>query len=214
MGTTFQLPEPWSGQIDIAPLLFISSNPSIDELEEYPDQFWGLSRTIDFFHNRFTSDAGWVNDGLCVLQRNGSRGKWVRFWASARGRASEILGKKRNEIVPGVDFALTEIVHCKSRKEEGVNEAQDFCSERYLKRVLSISAAKVLIVYGKPAREAIHRCLGPVMNLSLVAVGNCQRMLVFLPGPNARGPRKTLEANIGQDGLSRIRTHLIGQSHP
>ena len=28
-GVVFQLPEPWSGQIDIAPLLFISSNPSL-----------------------------------------------------------------------------------------------------------------------------------------------------------------------------------------
>jgi hypothetical protein len=207
-GPSFHLPEPWSGQIDKAPLLFISSNPSIDEHEEYPDQFWESHRTTDFFHNRFTSSAGWVNDGLCALRRDGSRGGWVRFWASARGRASEILRKKRNEVVPGVDFALTEVVHCKSRNEEGVEEARDFCSERYLKRVLSASAAEVFIVFGKPAKDAIHRCLGSAMNLSLISVGDYQRMLVFLPGPNARGPKKTLEANIGEDGLSRIRAHL------
>lgn len=47
-GSLFQLPEPWSGQIDIARLLFISSNPSINELEEYPEKSWELHRTTDF----------------------------------------------------------------------------------------------------------------------------------------------------------------------
>jgi hypothetical protein len=56
---SFQLPEPWSGQIDVAPILFISSSPSIDELELYPDQSWDSDRTADFFYNRFNSSAGW-----------------------------------------------------------------------------------------------------------------------------------------------------------
>src|SRR5258708_28952120 len=129
-GVAFQLPEPWSGQIDIAPLLFISSNPSIDEHEDYPDESWESPRTADFFDNRFTPASGWVKDGLYPRQRDGSWSKdWVRFWASARGRAREIL---RRKIEPGIDFALTEVVHCKSRKERGVAEARDECSDRYL----------------------------------------------------------------------------------
>ena len=63
-GADFQVPEPWSGQIDIAPLLFISSNPSIDEHEDYPYRSWESSRTADFFSNRFARSSGWVKDGF------------------------------------------------------------------------------------------------------------------------------------------------------
>jgi len=36
----FQRPEPWSGFLDTAPLLFISSNPSLSEDENYPTTSW------------------------------------------------------------------------------------------------------------------------------------------------------------------------------
>jgi len=210
---SFQLPEPWSGQIDSAPILFISSNPSIDQQEMYPDDSWNSDRTIDFFHNRFTSRASWVKDGLYALRRNGTRTPWVRFWAAARARASEILEKERNEIVPGIDFALTEVVHCKSRKEEGVKEAQEFCSQRYLRSVLAISAAKIFVVYGKVARDAVRRQFGSSISdlsihLSSLSIGGHSRIVAFLPAPNARGGEKSLRANIGDAGLSVIRRRL------
>jgi hypothetical protein len=213
-GSSFQLPEPWSGRMDIAQLLFISSNPSIDELEKYPDQSWESHLTTDFFHNRFTSATGWVKNGLYPLLQNDTyRQKHVRFWACTRARACEILQKGKNLIVPGIDFALTEVVHCKSRNEMGVKESQDFCSQRYLERVLSVSVAKVLIVYGKPAKDALHRRLGHLMTpqpqgLSLASIGDSPRMLVFLPHPNERGSKKSLKDNVGDDGLSLIRAHL------
>ncbi len=208
-GTSFQLPEPWSGQIDTAPLLFISSNPSINELEVYPDESWEDLKTIDFFQSRFTSENAWVVAGR-ALQRSGSRSRGVAFWGHARNRAREIL---RREIKPGIDFALTEVVHCKSRKEIGVAEAQNFCSQRYLDKVISVSAAKVLIVYGKCAEAAIRDYRGSVIvpqehGLSLVSIGGKLRILVFLPHPNNRGSQKTLIANIGDKGLSSIRAHI------
>ena len=45
----FQLPEPWNGQIETAPILFLSSNPSIDPNEDYPT--WSSSDDLveDFF---------------------------------------------------------------------------------------------------------------------------------------------------------------------
>jgi len=67
-GKSFQLPEPWSGQIDTAPLLFVSSNPAIDELEVYPDESWEDGKTTDFFQKRFTSEDGWVIDGRALQQ--------------------------------------------------------------------------------------------------------------------------------------------------
>jgi hypothetical protein len=208
----FQLPEPWSGRIDTAPILFISSNPSIDPLERYPDESWEGELIIDFFQNRFTSKVGWVHKGLYALRRDGSRTDWVRFWASARSRASEILEKEKNAIVPGMDFALTEVVHCKSRNEVGVREAQDCCSNRYLTRVISVAAAEVLVVFGEIAAGAIRRRFGSSMKgengLCVASIEGMTRVVAFLPHPNERGSKKSIEGTIGASGLSLIRSHL------
>jgi hypothetical protein len=57
--TDFQVPEPWSGPISTAPILFVSSNPSISKSfppsdldEEYPtgsSSSWPDARIVDFF---------------------------------------------------------------------------------------------------------------------------------------------------------------------
>ncbi len=211
---SFQLPEPWSGRLDTAPIVFISSNPSINRSEACPDDSWTLSRTTDFFHNRFSPSAPWVKDGLYVLQRDGHSysGDWVRFWASARSRSCEILGKTKSEIKPGIDFALTEVVHCKSLKEEGVKQAQDFCSKLYLGRILSVSSARILVVLGAQAKEGIVNYFGaemaPTPNHNGVFRVGSNRMITFLPHPNERGSKKTLNANIGGEGVLFLRDHL------
>jgi hypothetical protein len=215
-GSLFQIPEPWSGRLDVAPILFISSNPSIDDFEKYPDQSWNPDQAKSFFHDRFSANAPWVRDGLYTLQRDSSYSlKWVRFWASARSRTSEILGKNKCEIKPGLDFALTEVVHCKSRGEEGVGEAREFCSERYLSRTLSASAAKVLVVFGESAKKAFAVNLGaamtPVKNHECLALIGRQ-MAAFLPHPNKRGCSKSCNDTLGNDGLSLLRKHLKNET--
>ena len=213
-GVAFHSPEPWSGRIDIAPILFLSSNPSIDEEEMYPDLSWDTEQINDFFQNRFTSSSGWVDSQLRALKRDGSRTGWVRYWAAARARVSEILDKPKSEVKPGIDFALTEVVHCKSRNQEGVREALEFCSERFLERVLSISAAPVMIVYGDYARRIVCRQYGSRISwrlpdkLAEFCLSDRQKALVFLPAPNERGSAKTLSANVGSKGISIIRSHL------
>ena len=60
-----QLPEPCSGQINIAPILFISSNPSISEDEIFPTGSWKDSDIVDFYQHRFGGGKDlWVKDGL------------------------------------------------------------------------------------------------------------------------------------------------------
>jgi len=49
----YQVPEPWSGNISRALVLFVSSNPSIDSAEAYPAGSWDDERRIDFFAGRF-----------------------------------------------------------------------------------------------------------------------------------------------------------------
>lgn len=214
-GMTFHSPEPWSGHIATAPILFLSSNPSISEEEMYPDPSWADEQITDFFQNRFNSRSGWVDNHLCALKRDGTRTQWVRYWAAARARASEILDKPK----PGIDFVLTEVVHCKSRYQEGVREALEFCCDRFLDSVLSISVAHVLIVYGKPAKGAIDRRYGSQLitwhlpeKLAEFRVGNRSRMLVFLPAPNEHGPEKSLIANIGNNGISLLRSYLASRA--
>jgi hypothetical protein len=114
-----QVPEPWSGNIQQAPILFLSSNPSIDEQEEYPLLSWPDQWIEDFFVNRFSGGRKhWVEDGIRDLRLDGSR-RPVRFWIEVRQRAIELLER---DVQPGSDYALTEVVHCKSRNEEGDSE--------------------------------------------------------------------------------------------
>jgi hypothetical protein len=114
----FQVPEPWSGHLETAPILFLSSNPSIDDLgqEEYPAHDWAPDKTRAFFNCRFGGSGGFnqIQDGSHMALKSRERGKSVSFWSSVKKHARDILGY---EAVPGVDYALSEVVHCKSRKE-------------------------------------------------------------------------------------------------
>ena len=48
-----QVPEPWSGDLEGAPVLFLSSNPSISTAEVYPRWEWADEEIADFFGGRF-----------------------------------------------------------------------------------------------------------------------------------------------------------------
>ncbi len=124
----YQVPEPWSGRLEQARILFLSSNPSISETEEYPRGDWPDSKIEDYFVNRFGGGKKeWIKDGIHGLQRDGSYGKATRFWVAVRKHASDLLEKDIRSVRPGVDYALSEVVHCKSREEEGVKEALKEC---------------------------------------------------------------------------------------
>ena len=51
--TTCHVPEPWSGNLESAPILFIGTNPSINYEENFPDTGWDDETVVDFFQNRF-----------------------------------------------------------------------------------------------------------------------------------------------------------------
>ena len=98
-----KVPEPWSGHIEKAPILFVGSNPSIGDGDADPTSSWTEADTVSYFQRRFDRDAVWVPP---------SEFNKVKFWCSVRARAKELLGR---DAVAGEDFALTEVVHCKSR---------------------------------------------------------------------------------------------------
>ncbi len=172
----FQIPEPWVGHIDKAPLLFLSSNPSIDEKDPYYPSFGSLcnngkqgeednclfkfktpSETIettltDFYNNRFK----YIIDEDCIRGKkedkpeNDKKNRPVPYWQATKAAALYLYNKEDNgSIECGCHYALSEVVHCKSKSETGVRKALNECSRKYLKELLRISPAKVVVVYGK-----------------------------------------------------------------
>lgn len=194
----YQVPEPWSGRIEFVPILFLSSNPSIGFAEEYPRWSWSEDAINDYFSNRFGDGCKkWSISGTKTLLKDG-RYSGVRFWMAVRQRAIELLER---DVIPGIDYAITEIVHCKSENEIGVTTAQKQCVQTYLRRVLEMTSARVVVALGARARQAMQDEFSIPKNASLVepiAIGGQKKLITFLPHPNARKVRsfaKCLESN-------------------
>ncbi len=193
-----QVPEPWSGGLS-APILFVSSNPSIDdtpgdEAEAYPTSSDDDALLCEFFEHRFDGAQPPVKDGKYGRLKNGDYARATPFWSAVRLRAAELLGR---EPVPGHDYALTEIVHCKSRSEAGVKQATRPCVDRYLERLLDLSEAKLLVVIGAPAQKEIRRHLalrGEDRYYS--PTESCRFHVCFLPHPNAFGGSKSVSSEV------------------
>lgn len=197
-----QVPEPWSGDLS-APILFISSNPSIStpdsngEVEAYPTLSDDDETLIQFFDGRFGEFGAPVVDGRrCRLQGNEIRyaRRPTSFWCSVRARAKDLLGREPR---PGIDYAMTEVVHCKSRSEIGVAEASAVCAEKYLESVLDLSEAKVVVCFGAHAGHAMREHLGLTGDANHFGPDDSRQFHVcFLPHPNARGGKKGFDDEV------------------
>ena len=193
----FQLPEPWTGDIINAPILVISSNPGYSKEEIYPDFTWPKPMIADFFMNRFQdrgSRYSWVYDNK-VLNNDGERGISVRYWSSIRARVKELLGSAK----PGIDYCITEIVHCKSSSEKGVENALPKCSDLYLERKIKISDAKFIIGVG----EFVKKYFKEVKYINGIPI-------TYLPHPNAFKPKTFLKTHT-EERLDEIKSILSSE---
>lgn len=204
----FQVPEPWSGDLERTPLLFVASNPSISDTEAYPRWAAGDTSLIDYFERRFGGgQQEWIRGGTRGLQADGTYGRAVAFWSAIRGRAAELLERAAR---PGLDYAITEAVRCKSRDEIGVADAADVCSDRYLRRTVEASGARVVVVLGSHARYAIGRVFGLPLGADIegpVDLGGVPRYFAFLPHPNARMLR-TFSSRFAPEQIEALRAAL------
>ena len=202
----FQLPEPWRGQIDRASILFIGSNPSIGD-DRYALQSSFETQVWESQHLAFGGGSRpYVIDGIRTTKANGTPDRAVRYWSSIRARARELIPGA----VPGEDYAISEIVHCKSKGEEGVAEAAETCYGMHMSAVFSVAAAKVVIALGKFAKEQL---IGAVPAPSVpwqLELGGRQRTVLVLPHPNARGVRKALAAHYACQDLEAIKKLVAG----
>jgi uracil-DNA glycosylase len=113
-------------------------------------------------------------------------------------------------VSPGTDYALTEIVHCKSHAEIGVEQSQEQCVKAYLLRVLELARAKVIVVLGARARQVIQSQFNISTENSIsdsIEIGDRERFFAFLPHPNARSYRSFTKCLQG-DELEKLRAFL------
>ena len=205
----FQLPEPWTGDLSGSRLLVIASNPSIDEKEAYPTVDWADKWILDFFNHRFDEDYGWTLSGLHVLLKdNESYAKRVvRYWAEVQNQSSRIFGF---DATAGIDYTMTEIVHCKSRGREGVASAAMTCSNRWMNRILTTSSARVLLVLGNEAGEMLEQFTGlqqdQILHKGSILAGS-ERWVLFLPAPGSSKTRN-VEIVLNQNELSELRAWI------
>jgi hypothetical protein len=206
----FHVPEPWSGHISHAPILFVSSNPSIDRAEAYPTADWDNRQRIDFFASRFDlRPVPWIDQRMRPLLATSPprhRDQGTRFWFAARARAAELLDRPAE---PGRDFVLTEVVHCKSGTELGVAEAHATCVEAWLRPIVRVAAAPVIVLFGTYARTAFHDTFGIPPRSPMTGPRDLEgtdRIVLQLPHPNARGERRNCYP-LTQGQLDQVRRH-------
>jgi uracil-DNA glycosylase len=209
------VPEPWSGHLDRASILFVGSNPGAD-VEGAPisdtsfTAAWETDEIVSCYDDAFEP---WrkpgIVDGVYQSDKYGNRAaKPIRYWMWARARARELL---QREPAPGVDYALTEVVHCGTQHEAGVDAAFGTCTDRYFERTLRASPAAVVVCVGSWAKAGFKR----TFNIDVLdhfwgpaEVAGRRRFILAVPHPGAYGSPKRFEPYIGTDGLARTRALL------
>ena len=205
----FQVPEGWAGNLLDGRIVFVSSNPSISEVgdaasggsaELYPTASWDDDRMADFIVERFHPERGSATAEGRFKRQDGTWSKKVRFWTAIRNRATELLGRPAH---PEIDYVMTEVVHCKSKKQIGVPAAVSLCAEKHLNRVLAGSPAEIVVI-GASARDYLVPLWGlptgfgqassvghdESANLAQRTIGGQERTVTFLWHPaGGRGPK-------------------------
>jgi hypothetical protein len=166
-----QRPEPWIGNLAMAKVLFLSSNPSISDdpdiaiREDFPTYGMSVDDSAEYFVNRFNpeiepphatfktnSKADFLyrsNDGE-YRGKGGKKDVPIETWLGIHRRAMEILGTNCH---PHSDYALTEVVKCKSKAEAGVKSASPKCVDTWMAKVLGSSTARIVVVVGRHSRD-------------------------------------------------------------
>jgi len=165
-----QRPEPWIGSLATAKLLFLSSNPSIsDDLgvtrEDFPTYQWTNEQAADFFVDRFNPEIepvhvtfnhefepDFLTRSLDGEYRNGLKNpkRSQPTWKQTHARGMELLGDNAH---PHFNYAITEIVHCKSKDAKGVEAASPMCIEMWLDKIFQTSPAPVVVALGSKVRD-------------------------------------------------------------
>lgn len=219
------VPEPWAGHIGAAAILFVSSNPSAVPRGERFDPGRHMSRR-DSDGNLFAAADGAFDDprfpgiagGRFNRDRSGRRtGRAVPFWRWTQGLARELLGR---EPAPGRRLRTHRGRALREPERDRGSCRAGTCTSRYLRRVLAVSPARVVVVVGATARGSFEDQLraqftGNVQQLSRSAwiwrrgqLLGLTRYVLALPHPNARVPAHDVARNLGPQLTAEVTAFL------
>jgi uracil-DNA glycosylase len=199
-----QLPVPWVGDIEKAPIIFISSNPALKENECVALDSWPDKDIIDIHVNAFEPNTNihWTKDGNKIRKYPLDPEDYlnVPFWTYIWKTTGEILGIDAQKVIPGRSSVLSEIVHCKSNNQFGVNGAKKVCMDKYLEPMLYLSSASIIVLLGAHSTEIISERYG--LNIILATkihstethiaereIAGRRRLIVALPHNNYHGKK-------------------------
>jgi hypothetical protein len=169
----FQIPEPWNGDIWNAKILFVGINPGFTPNELYPQKsnpYWTKPALVggvifdkdkveDFFENRFNQyyvkywNTPQKKTRFSVRMNSGTYKNVHGFWNYLQNISTKLLGKA----TPGKDYALTELVHCKSGSIEHINpQCYYSCMDKHFKDILSLATnMEYLVIIGANTRKYV-----------------------------------------------------------
>lgn len=203
--SAFHVPEPWNGKIDKAQIVFVGLNPGLDKDELFPrlgNSVWNITLDMngtirndlpmvyDFFENRFLryADRSFGNPShfYIKLEQGGYKKKVQGYWPRIHRIATAILSRS---VVPGEDYALTEMVLCKSINTKGnvLNKCTRFECRRHFDRIMAEAKnCKYIVTLGVDSAKAILDYfsvkIAPVLNQVVPVSMNGRKVtLVLLP---------------------------------
>jgi len=190
----YQVPEPWSGNLETARILFIGKNPSIDMNEKFPTRRTDPKETERYILN---------------LSKRMTEKK-VEYWEAVRKLAAQLLGRKAE---PGSDFALTEVVHCKTQGGNGVSkEVRETCGKNYLRDIVELSGATVIVCLGSIAEKGIRAAFGKLLKdegegaiLGSFQLHGRRRWVASLYHPSAENYNRKHVTEFPPDDLQKLR---------
>lgn len=115
---------------------------------------------------------------------------------------------RKADVVAGLDYVLSYIVHCKSKNEFGLKEAVKECMSRYFKKTLSLSGASVIACLGKTASNAAYNEFGITQRTDIfgpIELDGIKHYFAFLP--NDRPPR-SLNETISSEDILKLTKNL------
>ena len=133
----YQLPEPWNGNIESAQILYISSNPSYNPEEIFPNNSWSNEVIEQFFRNRFQN----------------SYYTKTPYWTCIKKYTSWIIGIPVDDPTLPDRICIMEIVHCKSLRETGVQSCYKHCVQKWLNAILREFKGQYIVLLGRFAKE-------------------------------------------------------------
>lgn len=189
----YQLPEPFSGKIDKADYLILSSNPAFSFCENFPVVKKYKSKpddVIDFFYNRLNNYSN-----PSYLTKASKICKWVSELDQGIIKTPidypideeyiKITDTEKSEFINKDKIVLVDSVPFKSNGEYGVPNAIKFCLENYLSQRLDLFEGKYIIICGDYAERVLNHIKSSSTRSKIISKGINKVFIV--PHPCAWG---------------------------